>query len=394
MVNKTEVPPVVIETVRMVIRAFYNDNFVVIVDAILRDRNYANDDVLSTRLRLPAKDIRMTLVQLKENRLVKSQKREFQKKIPSNPNRTRKIQKEYWYVDYTGFIDVVKYKIDKIRNEIAERVSEENAQHQLYHCTRCGAEYTALEVIDLLDYSTGRFICDRPLNRRMTCRGELKEEDVASRRAILENLQERFVAELRPIIERINQCDTLDIPLQPSMEQENISPDVSEVEDYTMRGREEGEKSINIEIMDDNDNHDHASAANAAAAAVPDWFIGDKIGGSGPSVAIEDGSAEEEEKPKVATSMTAYLHYADNGADDAHIDLANDTEDNEKTAQEGDQHANEAVTEVPAEEADEPLIAVGDQLIPLSQIGAEHTAGMTMQEYETYKQKYMEKYES
>ncbi|KAJ8907769.1 hypothetical protein NDN08_007874 [Rhodosorus marinus] len=335
------------------------------------------DDTVVFKLHLPRQDVRAALKQMKAIDLVHSQKREFQIPVSESSTRTRRVTAEYWFVDYRSFIDIVKYKVHKIRKQIADKVAEEKSSQLLYRCPRCGTEYPVLEVVDLLDYATGSFLCKRPINRKQLCQGVLEEEDVSGRKAQLENLKDRFESELRPLLEKIAQLDEVEIPIQPPPETENMLP--KDVIGGATRadGRTNNEDDMDLVIeIEDNEAGNLNSIENKGAPQQPKWFLDE------PQSAVqdeEDKENEDRDTSHVDAAPTLYHSMANVVSGPAA----------EGTTQPGNEPEDDAV-----HGGEEPLITIGSEKVPLSQVTNDQSAKMTLEEYEAYAEQYKLFYES
>lgn len=99
--------------VRMIARAFYDDKTIIFLDMLTEDR-VLRDDVIAMRVKMNPKDSNKFLGRLKEDRLLKSET-----KTEPKLNEWRKpILKTYYYIDYSLFVNVVKYKLLKMREYI------------------------------------------------------------------------------------------------------------------------------------------------------------------------------------------------------------------------------------------------------------------------------------
>lgn len=277
---------------------------------------------------------------------------------------------------------MIKYRVDRIERELRDRVSAETAQHQVYHCPKCNTEYTALQVIELLDYQTNSFICNTPLGRKMTCNGVLEEEDIMGRRAELEGKQKRFERDLRPLREQIAQCDAMEIPVQPDEDVADIDPEsIDAMDDNLGDGDNPDAMNVIIDIPDDHEQEDRGGASSTAPVQ-PKWFTGDDPDAGRHPVAIDTG--EEEEAPAGADEDEAGMAYYTN-----YLSQHTEVNGTNAPAAEEEDVNGEQDEEAPAEE---PLISVGDEMVPISEITAQHTERMTTEQYNAYEAKYHEMY--
>lgn len=281
------VPVVVKDFVRMVVRAFCNSVFIVVVDAILRE-SYVRVESLSSALKMPAKELRTTLKQLCEAGFSRSERRSLRLENTSNrPGPARSVQSEIFFVPHTEIIDSFRYRIDRIRTELAAKLDNE-LEHQMYRCPRCRALYSALEAASRTDPTTGRFRCDAEIGRNLECGTLMEEEDTAGERAALSELSRRFEAEVRPLLEKLAECDGVPMPAHPldGLDELELGRVVTDAE---LRGADGGltgdyggiagdtEQKIDVEIEsaapDEQARRDALAAKNADAIPDgPSWF--------------------------------------------------------------------------------------------------------------------------
>lgn len=216
-----EVPREAVEFARLLVRAFYPPEFIVLTDAVLRQNNYIAHHDLARRLSMQSKELRQILVRMVQARIMLNEKR-TQKRINYRDERrpARMISTEFWFVPLAHMIDAFTYRIHVIDKDIEERRQNELAR-QKYVCVRCRTEYQLLEI---LAYTTdhGEFQCPkmgvRPDRLPLPCKGIIKERDNSAQIKGTERLKHLMDVELGPLRERAFECSSLKIPVHPLLE--------------------------------------------------------------------------------------------------------------------------------------------------------------------------------
>lgn len=128
---------------------------------LLRDK-YLRDDDMGPRLSLPAKQLRRTLQLLQEEHLVKY---ELVDDLSSGGSQ----QTKFWYVDYNHAMNVIRLRIFLLRKKLEEAELRARSQ-SFYFCPGykrrlCNGRYTETEAQQMVDYSTGLFLCQECYKR-------------------------------------------------------------------------------------------------------------------------------------------------------------------------------------------------------------------------------------
>jgi len=71
----------------------------------------------------------------------------------------RQIPNTYYYLDYKIFVDVVKYKIHKMRGALDAVVTKQEINSPAFKCLACENTYTQVEVTHSFDPETCGFLC-------------------------------------------------------------------------------------------------------------------------------------------------------------------------------------------------------------------------------------------
>ena len=124
--------------VATVARAFYPDDYVVVLDALVREK-YIREEEIGPRLKLPDKDVKKILNQLHEEMMVKMQELTMEDGRPSR----------CWYIDYQLFVHVVRYRVHLIQSELSLKEKLE-LNHIFFQCPTCKEKYSELQVQRLI----------------------------------------------------------------------------------------------------------------------------------------------------------------------------------------------------------------------------------------------------
>eukprot|EP01103_Thecamoeba_quadrilineata_P010315 TRINITY_DN2188_c0_g1_i1.p1 TRINITY_DN2188_c0_g1~~TRINITY_DN2188_c0_g1_i1.p1 ORF type:complete len:414 (+),score=80.27 TRINITY_DN2188_c0_g1_i1:43-1284(+) len=238
------------ELVRMVARAFYNDDCIVVMDALTRQTNIIKDEDLANLLKLHHKQVRKTLSQLQSDRLIRSESRHEPKSTGGNSQ-----QHMFWYIDYKQFIDVVKYRLCMMHRLIERELGQE--KNMQFTCESCQIRYSALESINLLDKKTGQLHCGK-------CSGELTDtsHDGGDRNHVQRS---QLTEQLRPISEQLKLTENLPLPIinraaiSLNLEQPTSESNASTAASHNQSGSKPGQPKT--------------SATTPAPPAGPDVFV-------------------------------------------------------------------------------------------------------------------------
>lgn len=137
-------------------RCFYTEEFIVIIDALTRQKNIVKDEDLAALLKLHQRHVRKILNELEKDKLVRKEDRKEQKEKTYPNERNSQVAHTYWYIDYKHFIDVVRYRIHRLHEEIQ---SERDMSASVDFKCDCGKTYSMLEAAHLFNPSTSNLHC-------------------------------------------------------------------------------------------------------------------------------------------------------------------------------------------------------------------------------------------
>lgn len=268
-----EAPREAVEFARMLARAFYPDEMVVLLDAVLRtNNNYCPHFLLSQRLGIPPKELRQMMNRMVQARLMRCDKRQ-QKKFqtiidyhnsvkgeePVRKMTSRLITTEFWYVPLGAILDAFNFRVHKLDTEIRKRKASETQQHK-WTCTKCHTSYQLLDILQWNSNDQGLFICEkmgvRADRRPAPCSGLIKEEDNSFSIRHTEKLKQMLDIQLRPLIERSNNIAGLAVPNHPLEKADDKTWELYAPQNIGPNGEKVDEDGIPV---------DHKGGAAAAA---------------------------------------------------------------------------------------------------------------------------------
>jgi transcription initiation factor TFIIE subunit alpha len=116
---------------------------------------------------------------------------------------TRAISKDYYYIDFHATIDAIKYRIFHLTEKVKD-LYKPSQEKKDYHCPRCRAQWTQLEVLDKIS-PRGDFLCHR-------CDGVLERDDVSAADMAGHERQSKLYAQLEPLLQLMPLIDAQNIP--------------------------------------------------------------------------------------------------------------------------------------------------------------------------------------
>ncbi|VDK59772.1 unnamed protein product [Cylicostephanus goldi] len=120
------------------------------------------EENLRSRLNFDQKQLRQLLAGLKNEKLVKD-------RLLQQKNETgRNVSIIFYFINYRAIINVLKYKIDHMRQMLEAREKNE-LQKANYKCDQCGAQYEDMDIDRIFDIQTGTLKCWR-------CQGEVTQD--------------------------------------------------------------------------------------------------------------------------------------------------------------------------------------------------------------------------
>jgi transcription initiation factor IIE alpha subunit len=136
-------------------RAFYDDEVVSLIDVLIRDK-FLRDDDMAPRLSLPAKKLRATLYFLEQEHLVRLEQVDD---LAQGGSQSTK----FYYLDYNRAVHSIRLRLHLLRKKLeAAELGARSSSFYLcpgYHQKRCNGRYTEEEAQQVLDFTSGLFLC-------------------------------------------------------------------------------------------------------------------------------------------------------------------------------------------------------------------------------------------
>ncbi|THV04702.1 hypothetical protein K435DRAFT_826772 [Dendrothele bispora CBS 962.96] len=184
--------------VQHVSRAFYESKFTIIMDQLARHPVLKDDD-LAGRMGLQPKELNKIIAVLANDCLVKVYRQNELKE-----GAQRAVGKQYYYIDYAYFCNVVKWRIAKMRHKIDSTLRNE-LDNKGYICIQCKASYSPLDVDKLMDYTQGVLVCE-------ICRGEVVDNENAESVQGSKDRMSRFNHQMRFIRAGLQKSESMVLP--------------------------------------------------------------------------------------------------------------------------------------------------------------------------------------
>ncbi|KAH9478542.1 Transcription initiation factor IIE subunit alpha [Psilocybe cubensis] len=190
------------ETLRLLVqhvsRAFYEPKFTIIMDQLARHPVLKDDD-LAGRMGLQPKELNKVIAVLSNDSLVKIYRQNELKE-----GAQRSVGKQYYYIDYEHFCNVVKWRIAKMRHIIDSTLRNE-LDNKGYICPQCKQSYSPLEVDKLMDFTQGILVCE-------ICHAEVVDNENAESVLGSKDRMQRFNNQMRFIREGLQKSEAMVLP--------------------------------------------------------------------------------------------------------------------------------------------------------------------------------------
>ena len=394
----TEVPPILKRLARVIVKAFYETEHGAIINLLVKHTCVKEDDMCEL-LKVDKKQLRAVLARLKNDKLIKQ--RVFKEKQADTGTTTTF---NYFFIDYKLFVNVVKYKLDHIRNKI-EHDEREATNRPSFVCKQCDKRYSDLEIDRLIDPTTGNLNCE-------FCSGPIDEDltDVQQKQNS-RSLLALFNDQMESVFALLKGCENIKLApevLEPSASlcMKQIVPRLSTAGSASKMGWNSKISSTENLYKQDikvNMGDERVTEESKAMKETPVWIKQSTVGptedrsgmkpstsdgasaGVVPTVAnhdiMKDLLAHESvaKKPRLENNVKSL----DDGSSDESLDEFSTVVETKPSG--GTQGAEEDT-----EEEEEITVKIGDKEIPLDDITDEMIEKMTPEEHDEYMKAYQE----
>jgi len=275
--------------VQHVARAFYEPKYIILMDQLARNQVLKDDD-LASRMGLQAKELNKLTAALVNHKLVKIYRRNELKE-----GAMRAVGRQYFYIDYKHFCDVVKWRVAEMRRLIDKDLRNE-LDTKGYICPQCNQSYTPLDVDRLVDFVTGIFHCE-------VCQAELIDNENADNVRGSQDRMQRFNRQMAWIREGLRKSEEMILPAfdVEKYVRENFTEVDKETEDDGLKiagGRHALDEGIGIVIQTDKDEatkkeeREREAEAKRQQNQMPSWHLKSTISGDLTALGIQQQARE------------------------------------------------------------------------------------------------------
>ena len=134
----TEIPSSLKQLARLVVRGFYDIEYSLIVDMLVRYHCMREDDLCDI-LKFDKKLLRSKLATLKSDKFLM-----VKLKIETGED-GKSLKMNCWFINYRIFVNIVKYKLDHMRKKM-ETEERDATSRSSFKCSNCDKQFTDLEV--------------------------------------------------------------------------------------------------------------------------------------------------------------------------------------------------------------------------------------------------------
>ena len=213
--------------VQTVARAFYKDSYIIVLDALAREKFIVYEEI-APRLRMSPKEVNGILANLEETEcLIRSQNVTFH-------GATWKC----YYIDYQAFVNIVRYRVYLMDQVIKKK--EADLTNMMFECPTCSSSFTELESMKLLTKDNKR-ACPHCCPQNATFASIISEDFYRLREANMKDtnqsvrrMQEKFKDQLTDSTDHEGKltddhagilnllADLKDVPLLKNLPSDNI----------------------------------------------------------------------------------------------------------------------------------------------------------------------------
>ncbi|ETN76633.1 TFIIE alpha subunit [Necator americanus] len=292
------------------------------------------EENLRSRLNFDQKHLRQLLAALKNEKLVKD-------RLLQQKNETgRNVSVIFYFINYRAIVNVLKYKIDHMRQMLEAREKNE-LQKANYKCEQCGAQYEDMDIDRIFDPQTGTLKCWR-------CQGDVTQDITGGPTQVTRTLLARFNEQMLPLFAAIRELAAAE-PQQQLLDFSTSAGGNRAQLGGVAHSFNSGPsiKYANADQITVDLNADANSKPVEEAKVVPTWLQDDAIGGSEQETAtdtLSTGTDSVTNMPHTSSSVSLSLMAELEGVTDEPVAKRPRTS-------EGDNEANSA--ETGAEEDDE-----------------------------------------
>lgn len=418
----TEIPSSLKQLARLVVRGFYDIEYSLIVDMLVRYPCMREDD-LCDLLKFDKKILRAKLATLRSDKFV-------QVKLKIETGEDGKACKvNCFFINYKIFVNIVKYKLDHMRKKM-ETEERDATSRSSFRCTNCNKQFTDLEADMLFDFVTQEFKCTY-------CASTVEEDESAMPKKDSRLLLAKFNEQMEKLYELLRIVEDI-----------RLSPEVLEPDPVDIMSNAVGEKKNGPQSGDMNDGNwsrdrgggfrtddqqvnitfGEEQQKEKVKKEVPTWITEstvadaaqDAVAAMGPSMGLveEDDTLDQAPDDEITSLLLRHEKTnkekgasgivipgddsdSDNRSDDSDMEQGQDNVDRDAAILAAefagndfkDEEEDVGVMEDDSDGDDDiPTINVGGEEFDITDVTTEIIAKMTTEEMEKYNQLYQDFY--
>jgi transcription initiation factor IIE alpha subunit len=177
--------------IRTIMRTFYGFELYLTMEMLMMYPCIKEDD-LAELLRLDLKVMQQNLKNLKKEKFINEKAL-----METSQDGNKQSKQNYFYINYKMMVNVIKYKLDKIRQQI-EIDDKQFTTRAQFKCTQCHKTYNDLDTKDI-------FIT----MRCVYCGGDIDEDASSMPSRINRNLIHTFNTQMRTIFELLSRVENV-----------------------------------------------------------------------------------------------------------------------------------------------------------------------------------------
>ncbi|KAG6902199.1 hypothetical protein C0995_003031 [Termitomyces sp. Mi166 len=304
------------ETLRLLVqhvsRAFYEPKYTIIMDQLARHPVLKDDD-LAGRMGLQPKELNKVIAVLSNDCLIKMWVvlstavgkrliwRFSYRQNELKEGAQRSVGKQYYYIDYEYFCNVVKWRIAKMRHIIDSSLRNE-LDNKVYICPQCKQSYSPLEVDKLMDFARGTLVCE-------ICHAEVVDNENAESVLGSKDRMQRFNHQMRFIRDGLQKSEAMTLPAfdvaawiknnLTDAEKQKVAPDGSGLKVAGSDPNKKEDEGIGIMMSMDKDETTRKMERDAQAEmkrqqnALPAWHLKSTITGDLTALGVKETARAE-----------------------------------------------------------------------------------------------------
>lgn len=195
----TVVPDKLKQLAKYIMHGFYSVEHALVVDMLVRNTIMKEDD-LADLLKFDKKQLRTLLMKIKNDKLLKQVMR-----VETQAD-GRAMRHYYYYINYKTFVNVVRFKLDRMRQKIENRERDSTCK-ALFKCTQCTRTYNEFDAGNLYDPVTMAMKCTY-------CGAEVQEDESAVPKRDAVTQMVTFNEQMKPMFDLLKDVEHVKLSQQ------------------------------------------------------------------------------------------------------------------------------------------------------------------------------------